>query len=171
VTAAHPDHLAQAARLGVVVGGLSVAALLVAFLLQYGFGVEPCNLCIWERWPYAFAILATLGGTALGRPRLGLALTGLALLANAGLAAYHVGVEEGLFALPEGCTTSGQASSIEELRAQLAAAPARCDQVSVIWLGLSLAAWNGLYAGALGLLALAGAFLPLGGLSQAHARR
>ena len=42
---------------------------------------------------------------------------------------------------------------IDQLREQLQAAPARCDQVQFTLLGLSLSAWNGLYAA--GLLAVA----------------
>jgi disulfide bond formation protein DsbB len=135
----------------------------VAFVLQYGWGLAPCNLCVWERYPYGVALLAALLGPVLGRPRLGLAIAGLALLGNAGLSAYHVGVEEGIFALPEGCIVTGTADSVEALRAQLAQATPRCDQVSAQWLGLSLAAWNAVLALLLSALALAGAFLPIAG--------
>lgn len=144
-------HALRPMALGVATA--SAVALAFAFALQHVFGVAPCNLCIWERWPYVVAVVAALGGVMLGRPRAGLALAGLALLGNAGLAAYHVGVEQGWLALPEGCAAAGQASSLGDLRAQLQTAPARCDQVAAAWLGVSLAAWNGLYA--LGLAALA----------------
>ncbi|MFL5332549.1 MAG: disulfide bond formation protein B, partial [Geminicoccaceae bacterium] len=42
---------------------------------------------------------------------------------------------------------------IDQLRQQLQAAPAHCDQVQFTLLGLSLPAWNGIYA--VGLLAVA----------------
>jgi disulfide bond formation protein DsbB len=143
-----------------VLAAVAVAAALalgVAFLLQFGFKVAPCNLCIWERYPYAFVILAAVGGLWLGRPRPALALAALALLGNAGLSFYHVGVEEGWFALPGGCIAGTGAQTVEQLRAQLMAAAPTCDQVKVIWMGLSLAAWNGITALGLGLAALAGA--------------
>ena len=53
------------------------------------------------------------------------------LLGGTGLAAYHVGVEQGVLALPESCLAAGRAQSIDELRQMLAEAPPRCDQVAL----------------------------------------
>ncbi|HMR30018.1 MAG TPA: disulfide bond formation protein B [Geminicoccaceae bacterium] len=117
-------------------------ALLAALVLQFGFGFEPCNLCLWERWPYLVAAAAALGGLIVDTPRVGLAAVTVFLLGGTLLAAYHVGVEQGLFALPEGCASAGKAASIEELRQMLTDAPPRCDQVNAAFLGLSLATWN-----------------------------
>lgn len=142
------------ARWLTVVAGAAGAALLAALALQYLGGYQPCNLCIYERYPYLAVLAVGLLGLWLDRPRAALALAALALAVNVGLSAYHVGVEQGWFALPESCAAVGQATSIEELRAQLAAAPARCDQVTLSVLGLSLAAWNGVLAALL--LAIAG---------------
>jgi disulfide bond formation protein DsbB len=159
-------------------GTAAGAALAIAFILQYGFGFEPCNLCIWERWPWLVVILASLGGVLAGRPQLGLAVAVLALLFNAGLSTFHVGVEQGLFALPESCAAAGQATSLEQLKAQLAAAPPRCDQLSIAWLGLSLAAWNGLASLGAALLTIAvlvrdfrlsNSSIPAGARPAAHA--
>jgi disulfide bond formation protein DsbB len=131
----------------------SIGALAVAFILQYGFGLAPCHLCILERYPYAVAAVLALGGLALGRPRSGLALAALALLAGAGIAGFHVGVERGIFTLPESCIAGTTATSIDQLRAQLMTARPTCDQVHAAWLGLSLATWNLLFALALTALA------------------
>ena len=115
--------------------------LLSALALQHLGGLLPCPLCIWQRWPY-------LGVAALGligwrwRPRVMLALAVPALLAGAGLGAYHLGVEQGWWALPAGCAAGADAESIEDLRRLLAEAPPPCDQVSFTLLGLSLAGWN-----------------------------
>ena len=72
----------------------------------------------------------------------------LLLGGNAALSAYHVGVESGWFALPGTCAAGGDATTIEELRAQLLAARPTCDRVALSVFGLSLAAWNGLAAAA-----------------------
>ena len=67
-----------------------------ALLFQFVGGYRPCELCLAERWPYygALAIsvlaLATDGRRALW----GIGLIALIFLASAGLAAYHVGVEQ-----------------------------------------------------------------------------
>lgn len=140
----------------VLVGVGAILALVGALGMQFIGGYPPCNLCVWERYPYLIALLAVLIGGWFGRLRLALAVAALALAANVALATFHVGVEQGWFALPETCAAVGKARSIEELKAQLLAAPPRCDQVSLSWLGLSLAAWNGVYAAALLALALVG---------------
>lgn len=153
----------SAARWGSLAVWVAAAlAIGVALVLQHGFGFAPCHLCRYERWPY-YAVLVVLPVTFLiGRPRLGLAVAGLLLLGDAGLSAYHVAVEQGWMPLPQSCAAvTGEARTMEEFRAQIMGASApTCDQVSVSFLGLSLAAWNGLYAlgaGLASLLALAAA--------------
>jgi disulfide bond formation protein DsbB len=119
----------------------SALILLSVFGFQYLGGAAPCQLCIWQRWPYA--VLIALGIVGLfWQPRLMLGLGVVALLVGAGLGGYHYGVEEGWFALPEGCAAGGDATSIEELRRMLSEAPPACDQVQFTVLGWSLAVWN-----------------------------
>lgn len=115
--------------------------LLVVFAMQYIGDLAPCRMCIWQRWPFAILIVLGLAG-AFWRPRLALALAVPLLLISAGLAGYHVVVEQGWIALPAGCTAGGEATSVEELKALLAEAPPSCDQVDFTLFGLSLAAWN-----------------------------
>jgi disulfide bond formation protein DsbB len=66
----------------------------------------------------------------------------LVLLGGAGLAAYHVGIEQGWWALPDSCIAGGTAATVEDLRRLLAEAPPACDQVSFAFVGLTLAGWN-----------------------------
>jgi disulfide bond formation protein DsbB len=119
----------------------SAAILLAVLALQYLGDLPPCPLCVWQRWPW-------LGVAALGligwrwRPRVMLALAAPALLVGTGLGAYHMGVEQGWWALPAGCAAGEGAQSVEDLKRLLAEAPPACDQVSFTFLGLSLAGWN-----------------------------
>ena len=39
----------------------SLAALLFALVMQFGFGLEPCLLCLWQRVPFG----VTAGGKRL----------------------------------------------------------------------------------------------------------
>jgi disulfide bond formation protein DsbB len=119
----------------------SAAILLGALGLQYLGGLPPCPLCIWQRWPYVALIVLGLAGWRVW-PRAMLGLATLVLLAGAGVAAYHVGIEQGWWALPAGCVAGGDAQSVEELKRMLAEAPPTCDQVGFTFLGLSLAGWN-----------------------------
>ena len=142
--------MSQTAERWLIILGLAAAAAIGgALLLQFGFGYPPCHLCLYERYPYLVVLAACGLGLRLGRPRLALAVAALAMATNVALAGYHVGVEQGWLALPQSCAAVGEASTIEELKAQLMHAPARCDQVPLTVAGLSLAAWNGLYAAAL----------------------
>lgn len=144
---------------------LSLAAAAIAILLgtlglQYLGGLPPCHLCVLQRYPYALLIvLGAIGG--FWQPRLMVGLAALVLLAGAGLAGYHLGVEQGWWALPAGCAAGGEAQSVEDLRRQLAEAPPSCDQVAFTFLGLSLAGWNGVIS--LGLAAFAAATALTGG--------
>ncbi len=135
----------------------SAGILLAALALEHFAGAAPCQLCIWQRYPY----LAVIGLGLLGywwQPRLILWVAALVLLGNAGLAGYHVGVEQGWFALPSGCAAGGEATSVDELRELLATAPPACDQASFTLFGLSLAAWNIFACLAFALYAAAAAF-------------
>ena len=119
----------------------SGAVLLAVLALQYLGGLPPCPLCVWQRWPYVGVVALGLIGWRW-RPRVMLALAVPALLVGAGLGAYHVGVEQGWWALPAGCAAGEGAQSVEDLKRLLAEAPPACDQVSFTFLGLSLAGWN-----------------------------
>ncbi|WP_119420059.1 disulfide bond formation protein B [Desertibaculum subflavum] len=123
----------------------SVAMLAGAFYFQYVMGLAPCPLCIWQRWAYAPPILIGLAGILLpqhARPLV--LLAGLAFLAGAGIAGFHTGVELGWWqGLAECSGTTGGATSLEDLRKQLMAAPlVRCDEVPWSFIGISMAGWN-----------------------------
>lgn len=138
--------------------------LAAALAFQHIGGLDPCVLCIYQRWPHVAAIAVGLIGLALARtPRAAasaLAVVAVALLVSAGIGVYHVGVEQGWIAASAACTGSASdtAGSIEALRQQiLNASTARCDEPAWIFLGISMAGWNVLLSSALAALALVGA--------------
>jgi disulfide bond formation protein DsbB len=134
-------YLLQPRRASLLLAVVSAAILLAALALQFLGGLAPCPLCIWQRWPYVALVALGLIGWRW-RPRAMLSMTALVLLGGAGLAAYHVGIEQGWWALPGGCIAGGSAESVEELKRLLAEAPPACDQVGFTFLGLTLAGWN-----------------------------
>lgn len=129
-------------------GAGSALMLIGALGFQYLGGLAPCPLCLWQRWPHlAAAVLAVLGMTLLWRMHRRLAWAGgVAMLAGAGLAAYHSGIERGWWAGPSAC--SGPASldmPTDALLDRILAAPlVRCDEIPWEFLGLSMANWNGI---------------------------
>jgi len=138
----------------------SGAVIAIALLFQYVGGFAPCELCLYERWPYYAAIAVAIiglfsGSNAAMRAVLGL---GAALfLAGTALAAYHVGVEQHWIAGPTACTGGpGGADSIEALKAQLLSRePVNCDEPAWTAFGISLAALNLLASLALAVFCLA----------------
>ncbi len=152
---------ARAAALIVVIASLTLLGGALAF--QYLGGYAPCVLCHWQRYAHAAAIV--LAGTALAvpgaRPLL-LVAAALAELAGAGIAFFHIGVEQHWWQGTAECGSAvGGAGSIEELRARLLAQPVvRCDEVAWSLFGLSMAGYNFLASLALGLLAVASVIVP-----------
>jgi len=134
--------------------GASAGALTVAFLSQYVGGLEPCTLCIYQRYPYGVAIsLAFLALGVGGRLAVAaIALAAVVFAVDAGIAFYHVGVEQGWFAGLAACGgQAGTPASLADLKAQLLATPPgpRCDEVPWSLFGVSMAGYNMLYAAAL----------------------
>jgi disulfide bond formation protein DsbB len=122
----------------------SLALLAGAFAFQYIGGLAPCQLCLWQRWPHAAAIL--IGGTALVTGWRGLPWLGaLAALATAGIGAFHVGVEQGWWEGLATCTASSLTgvSTADLLNPNVTvAAPIRCDAIAWSMIGISMAGWN-----------------------------
>lgn len=132
----------------------SVALLLGALAFQYLGGLAPCPLCIDQRWAHGVAI--ALGLLVLVWPRRWLAfLAGFAVLAGAGIAAYHAGIEQRWWAGPTTCTAPdpGAAVPAGELLDRILETPAvLCDQVAWSWLGVSMAGWNAILSLVLAIL-------------------
>ena len=135
-----------------LIATLGSAALLGgAFAFQYIGGLAPCQLCLWQRWPHAAAIL--IGIIALTTGWRGLAWLGaLAALATAGIGVFHVGVEqqwwEGLATCTAGSISGISASDL--LNPTVDIAPVvRCDEIAWQMLGISMAGWNALVSLAL----------------------
>lgn len=105
-------------------------------------GLDPCEMCIWQRWPHGFAIALTLTAMVLNaKPDLSRKLTyaALVMIAISGaIGVFHAGVEQKWWEGFTSCTTGGITSMEDILGAPLT----RCDEIPWSWMGLSLAAWN-----------------------------
>ncbi len=131
----------------VSIGG---AAILTALAFEHIGGYQPCALCLMQRTPYYVGIpLAAAAGLAAlaGAPRsVPVALFGLLaalMLYNAGLGAYHTGVEWGFWAGPASCAPSIGIENAADMLNQLQNAhPPSCTEASWRFLGLSFAGWN-----------------------------
>ncbi len=150
------------ASAAVVICAVGIAAILGAYFFQYVLKLPPCPLCLEQRYPYyvtiPLAAMILLGHT-VGSSRRVMLLALLAIVAamlwNAGLGAYHSGVEWGWWAGPEGCSgaQSSFGSAEDMLKRIQGQRSVRCDEAAWRFLGLSLAGYNALIS--LGLAAVA----------------
>lgn len=139
----------------------AITALGTALIAQFVFDLPPCELCVWQRWPYVAAGLLALIAIVTGRTgRLMALLVALCFATTTSIAIWHVGVEEGLWQGLATCSGAATPDSLDALRAQvLGTQPARCDDVPWSMFGISIAGYNVLYAGAATLaMLIAGVF-------------
>ncbi|HEY8333178.1 MAG TPA: disulfide bond formation protein B [Tardiphaga sp.] len=146
-----PVATSPALRAALALVIVAAATLAGAWFFQLVLGIVPCPLCLEQRYAYYLAVpLAALVAIAAARdaPRAvligGLLLLALAALGNAGLGAYHAGVEWGWWQGPTDCTGPvGNLGSAGSLLERLNTVKViRCDEVQWRFLGLSLAGYN-----------------------------
>ncbi len=122
----------------------SAGLLAGAFAFQYIGGLAPCQLCLWQRWPHAAAVLIGIVALATGWRWL-LWLGALAALTTAGIGVFHVGVEqgwwEGLATCTAGSITGISTADLLNPAADVAQ-PVRCDAIAWEMFGISMAGWN-----------------------------
>ncbi len=113
-----------------------------AYISQYGFGLYPCEMCWWQRYPHFLAL--GLGLLALVRPgsRSLVVLGGLAILASGLIGGFHAGVEYHWWQGLTACSTTIGAGNGDPLEAIMNAPLTRCDQAPWELLGISLAGFN-----------------------------
>lgn len=135
---------------------LPAALLGGAYVSQYGFGLAPCELCWWQRYPHMAAIV--LAALAVLRPpaRLLVMLAAAGILVSGVIGAFHAGVEYGWWKGLTACTANPVAGGGDALEAIMNAPVIRCDSVPWSLFGISLAGWNFLISttGALAVFAL-----------------
>src|SRR3546814_8451974 len=102
-----------------------------ALVSQYGFGLHPCEMCYWQRWPHQAAILLALAALLMRRSdkamRALTLLTAIAIAISGAIGVFHAGVEYGFWAGITTCTT-GSAGPVK-IESIMNAPLVRCDAV------------------------------------------
>ena len=146
-----------------LIAAVAAGAPLFAQATETWWGLAPCALCLWQRWPYWVAAgFALLAAVLPARGRRGmLTLAAIAVLVSGAIGVLHVGVEWGWWPSPlPGCQapTARPGASIEDMLRSMPAAPTKpCDAPTYLIPGLpiTMAGMNVLFAAALGLFTLA----------------
>lgn len=156
--------------------GFVLCAALIAYALysQYGMGLEPCPLCIFQRIGVILLGLAFLAATLHDPQRHGRrvygSLTVLLALLTAALAARHLYIQS----LPPGSLPSCGAplammlrfAPVTEVIRKVLTGSGECGEVNWRFLGLAMPAWVLAWALALGALGALANFRP--GASRAR---
>jgi disulfide bond formation protein DsbB len=135
------DNSGKARALAVLV---PAALLGGAYVAQYGFGLYPCEMCWWQRYPHFAALGLGLAAYVLKPPQVWTALAGLAIITSGLIGGFHAGVEYGWWEGITGCATLP--TNIDVMNP--ATAPLiRCDVAPWTLWGISLAGFNFLISG------------------------
>jgi disulfide bond formation protein DsbB len=138
----------------------SICTLLIVFIAELVYGLEPCTLCKYQRIPYFSVIvfsslalhikLADQTGT--------LKIISIIFIASAILAFYHNGIEQQWWDAATTCGDTNQFSaSFTNFQSQLMSKmPKRCDVIDWTLFGLSMTVYNMVLSIILGGLAFFG---------------
>ena len=115
-----------------------------AWYTQLVWGLYPCEMCHWQRWPHyaavPLALLAFVVRPPLARMTL-VSLAAFAILTSACIGAWHAGVEYDWWEGLTHCSTMGGGSG-DILKDIMSAPLVRCDEVQWSLFGISLAGYN-----------------------------
>ena len=127
----------------IIIFSLSFFSLIAALYVEYILGFKPCILCIYQRIPYAIAILISLSAFLIGNRNILLIILGLTFLAGILLSGYHVSIEKGIIEPLFSCTGENiKALEKEEILKSLNNIQPDCKDVDFSIFGVSLATLN-----------------------------
>lgn len=125
--------------------GVPAALLAGAYISQYAFGLYPCEMCWWQRYPHFAAIGLAALAFVMQPARVWAVLAGLAVLTSGLIGGFHAGVEYGWW---PGITACAKVGAVDVLNPS--APLVRCDQAPWTLFGISLAGFNFLISSAAG---------------------
>ncbi len=129
------------------IAACSAGALGLALIAQWGFDLWPCLLCYWQRPAYGFTLVLSLLGLMSAvdtESRKNIVLLCAALfVVNAGIAFYHVGVEERCWEGPTECVGGvGEISLTDIMEALNKPGRTGCTEAAFRLWGISMAGYN-----------------------------
>ena len=127
----------------IIIFTLSFFSLAAALYVEYILGFKPCILCIYQRIPYAIAILISLIAFFIVNRNILLIILGLTFFAGILLSGYHVSIEKGIIEPLFSCTGENIKSlEKEEILKSLNNIQPDCKDVDFSIFGVSLATLN-----------------------------
>ena len=123
---------------------LSILVLATAFIIEYGFGYQPCNLCLIERIPYGLAILILILNYNFKKDQTFFSILLILVFSfSIIISVYHFGIEEGLIEESKVCASKSlNLLTKEEVLKSLEELNISCKNVAFRIFGLSLTTYN-----------------------------
>ncbi len=129
---------------------MAIGSLSLAFFTEFVLGFPPCDLCLYQRWPYFALMLISLIAMQLKKyEKLFLCLVFVSILSSIGISGYHTAIERGLFEGSSQCNPDVNMPdnlSPAQIREQLyTRAVATCTKPPFKVMMLSMTEWNLLF--------------------------
>ena len=127
----------------IVIFSLSFFSLAAALYIEYVLGIKPCILCIYQRIPYAIALLISVCAFFINNKKILLVILALTFILSALISGYHVSIEKGFIEPIFSCTSDNiNALEKEEILKSLDNIQPNCKDVDFSLFGISLATLN-----------------------------
>lgn len=120
-------------------------SIIFAFIVEYRFGHQPCNLCLYERIPYFLSAILIFKLFFFKKyEKITILILSLIFAFSTILAFYHFGIEQGFFNESFACKIDDQLdiSSKEQLLREINRNTISCKDVTFSIFGFSLATIN-----------------------------
>lgn len=126
----------------------SFFALFFSYLLEYQFSLDPCHLCIMQRYTYFITIILCLLALIYKYKNIISLLICFSIYCTLGIAIWHLGIELHWWTQSSSCANwdSNIGSLNEELQNNLLeTTSASCDLTSPKFLNITLVQWSFIY--------------------------
>ena len=128
------------------IGILSMTAISSALIAEYIFNLEPCSMCLKQRYPYYFILILFVLFIVIHKFSSIWFYFGVQLASVYGLfySIWHVGIEQKILSGPDSCSGSLNTSeSVENLKEQIIGkAVINCEDIVWVFFGISAATIN-----------------------------
>ena len=139
----------------------SILVLLIVHYLEFFEGVEPCKLCVYQRFPYFIVVLLALSFLLINNKnfkKITFLFYILIFTSSIIMSVHHFGVEKGFWSSLSSCETNFKSlSNNNDLKEYLLNKNyISCEDVSFKFLGISLAGYNIIISSILLILSIVG---------------
>lgn len=127
---------------------ISISVILTALIAEYFFLIQPCKMCLYQR--YSYYLLIIISGLFLllkkESDKIYLLITEILLICGLFVSLWHLGIENQLINFPSGCSNSIEdINNINDLKDQIIDSPlVMCNEINWSFLGISMVFYNSL---------------------------